>query len=76
VPRDPKDSVIRIGCGATLGVLVGLSLIINVVLSPWAVPAWLIVLILTAAIAALAALGYIYGDRLFHFAHRWLRWFQ
>jgi hypothetical protein len=55
---------------------VGLSLIVNVVLSPWAVPAWLIVLILTAAIAALAALGYIYGDRLFHSAHRWLRWFQ
>ena len=76
MPRDPKDSVARIGCGAALGLLVGLSLIINFVLSPWAVPAWLMLLILTVSIAALAALGYIYGDRLFHSAHRWLRWFQ
>jgi hypothetical protein len=68
-----KDAAVRIGCGATLGAFVGVCLIVNLALSPWHFSAWTL---FGASVATFTVLGYILGDRLFHSAGRWLRWFQ
>ena len=69
-----EDAIVRIGCGAVVGLVLGLSLVVGVV-GFEANSIFVLVITVTACIVACALLGWRFGDRFFHSLHKWVRWF-
>jgi hypothetical protein len=75
--QPPMESGTRIGCGALVGVLVGLVLVTGVGLAGFADGSRrTLVTILVLSIVVCALLGWRLGDRFFQSLARWLPWLQ
>lgn len=70
---DAEDTVVRLGCGAVVGLFVGLVLLVGFgtqfLRSRWAMG----VLVLLSVVVC-ADLAWKMGDRFFHSMHNWIRW--
>jgi uncharacterized protein YacL len=71
---DRQDTIVRVGCGAVVGLIVGFALVVGTV-SYFADPVIERILIVAGSVAVCAVLAWRFGDRFFQALHKWLRWF-
>ena len=72
---DSQETLVRIGCGALVGLLVGLAIIVGTV-SYWANSIAVILGIVALSVAVCALIGWRFGDRFFHSLHKWIGWLR
>jgi hypothetical protein len=70
---DPQDSIVRVGCGAVVGLFVGFALLVGTV-SYVANSIVELVLIVAGSVVVCAVLAWRFGDRFFQALHKWIRW--
>jgi len=70
---DRQDTIVRVGCGAVVGFMVGLALLVGTV-SYFANSIVELILIVAGSVVICAALAWRFGDRFFQALHKWLRW--
>jgi uncharacterized protein YacL len=73
--RDPQDTIVRIGCGAIVGLLIGLALLVGTA-SYFANSIVDLIFIVVGCVVVCAALGWRFGDRFFQGLHKWIGWFS
>jgi hypothetical protein len=72
---ESQETFVRIGCGAGVGLLVGLGTIVGTV-SYWADSTVALVCVVTLSVIVCGLLGWRFGDRFFHSLHKWIGWFR
>jgi uncharacterized membrane protein (Fun14 family) len=70
---DRQDILVRVGCGAVVGLIVGLALVVGTV-SYFANSVVEFILTVAASVLVCAVLAWRFGDRFFQTLHKWLRW--
>ena len=70
---DSQDAGIRIGCGAAVGLVVGLAIAVGTV-SYMANSVVELILVVAGAVVVCAVLAWRFGDRFFQALHKWIGW--
>jgi hypothetical protein len=70
---DRQDAIVRVGCGAMVGLFVGLVLLVGTV-SYEANSMVELMLAVAGSVVVCAALAWRFGDRFFQALHKWIRW--
>ena len=70
---DRQDTIVRVGCGAVVGLIVGFALLVGTV-SYLANSIVELVVVVAGSVAICAALAWRFGDRFFQALHKWIRW--
>jgi uncharacterized protein YacL len=70
---DRQDTIVRVGCGAVVGLIVGFALLVSTV-SYLANSIVGLILIVAGSMVVCAAMAWRFGDRFFQALHKWLRW--
>ena len=73
-PPDSKDTFIRIGCGAMVGVLVGMLIVVGTLVY-WVNSITALVSVVALSVVVCALVGWRFGDTFFHSLHKWIGWF-
>lgn len=68
-----QDAIVRVGCGAVVGLFVGLALLVGTV-SYMANSVAELVLVVAGSVAFCAVLAWRFGDRFFRALHKWIDW--
>jgi hypothetical protein len=69
---DRQETIVRLGCGAIVGLIVGFGLLVGTV-SHLANSVLEIALFVGGSVVVCALLAWRFGDRFFHALHKWLR---
>ena len=70
---DREDTIVRVGCGAVVGLFVGLALLVGTV-SYFANSTLGLVSAVAVSVLVCAVLAWRFGDRFFQALHKWIRW--
>jgi hypothetical protein len=70
-----QETFVRIGCGALVGLLVGLAIVVRTV-GYWAKSLAVILCMVALSVAICALIGWRFGDRFFHSLHKWIGWLR
>ncbi len=70
---DRQDTIVRVGCGAVIGLIVGLALAVGTV-SYLANSGAELILTVGGSVVVGSILAWRFGDRFFQALHKWLRW--
>ena len=70
---DSKDTIVRVGCGAVVGLFIGFALLVGTV-SYFANSFVDLVLIVVGCVVVCAILAWRFGDRFFQSLHKWIDW--
>ena len=70
-----QDTFVRVGCGALVGLLVGLAFVVGTV-SYWANSIAVILLVVSLSVVVCGLIGWRFGDRFFHSLHKWIGWLR
>jgi uncharacterized protein YacL len=70
---DRQDTIVRVGCGAMVGLFVGLALLVGTV-SYFANSTLELILTVVVSVLLYAVLAWRFGDRFFRALHKWIRW--
>jgi uncharacterized membrane protein (Fun14 family) len=70
---DRQDTIVRVGCGAVVGLIVGFALLVSTV-SYLANSIVGLILLVAGSIVVCAVMAWRFGDRFFQALHKWLRW--
>jgi hypothetical protein len=70
-----QETFVRIGCGALVGLLVGLPIVVGTV-GYWANSIAVILWVVALSVAVCALIGWRFGDRFFHSLHKWIGWLR
>jgi uncharacterized protein YacL len=70
---DRQDTIVRVGCGAVVGLFVGLALLVGTV-SYLANSTLELLMTVVVSILLCAVLAWRFGDRFFRALHKWIRW--
>jgi TRAP-type C4-dicarboxylate transport system permease large subunit len=70
-----EDSIVRLGCGALVGLFLGVAIVVGT-LSFWANTTAAFVVVVALSIVIGAWLGWRYGNRFFHSMSTWMGWFR
>jgi len=68
---ETQEAVVRIGCGALMGLFVGAAIVVG-----WASSAVAFAGVVGLSVVVCALLGWRFGDRFFHSVHKWIGWFR
>jgi hypothetical protein len=69
-----QDTIVRVGHGAVVGLIVGFALLVGTV-SYLANSMVELVLVVAGSVVVCAVLAWRFGDRFFQALHKWIRWF-
>ena len=72
-PPDPQDTVVRVGCGAVVGLFVGFALLVGTA-SYFANSLVQLILTVAGSVVVCAAFAWRFGDRFFQALHKWIDW--
>jgi hypothetical protein len=72
---EAQESFARIGCGALVGLLLGLAIAVGTA-SYWANSISALVCVVALAVVFCALIGWRFGDRFFHSLHKWIGWLR
>jgi len=72
---ETQEAVVRIGCGALVGLLVGAAIVVGT-MSLWANSVVAFAGVVGLSVVVCALLGWRFGDRFFHSVHKWIGWFR
>jgi O-antigen/teichoic acid export membrane protein len=67
------EAATRIGCGAVVGLVVGLVFVVSAAIS-FSKSGVALGAVVLLSIVVCGFLGWRYGDRFFHSLHKWIRW--
>ena len=70
---DHQDTIVRVGCGAVVGLFVGFALLVGTV-SYEANSTVALILVVAGSVVVCAALAWRFGERFFQALHKWIRW--
>jgi hypothetical protein len=70
-----EDAFVRVGCGALVGLVVGVAIVVSTV-SYWADSLAAFAGVVGLSVLICAVIGWGFGDRFFHSVHRWIGWFR
>jgi hypothetical protein len=72
---EAHETFVRIGCGALVGLFLGLAIVVGTV-SYWANSISALVCVVALSVAVCALIGWRFGDRFFHSLHKWIGWLR
>jgi len=72
---ESQETFVRIGCGAVVGLLLGLGIVVGTA-SYWANSISTLVWTVVLSVVVCAFLGWRLGDRFFYSLHKWIGWLR
>jgi hypothetical protein len=75
LPPDSQETFVRFGCGALVGLLVGMSIVLGAIVY-FANSIVALISVVAFSVIVCALLGWRFGDAFFHSLHKWISWFR